>query len=158
MTIRVCFEKKHPLFSSLKEFTYENMDVCLDAGVIDRSFGSEPDYQRTVFCWSYGSRIQIDRYSALQGKGIGIEYLDKNNCFAGWKTLFSKSNTALIYNKVDFGNEKVEEITIRAKSAKGGVLVVRADGKKGNIIAKVKIPESADWLGFIRLSNLNNNE
>ncbi len=91
------------------------------------------------------SRIQIDRYSALQGKGIGIEYLDKNNCFAGWKTLFSKSNTALIYNKVDFGNEKVEEITIRAKSSKGGVLVVRADGKKGNIIAKVKIPKSAGW-------------
>ena len=28
------------------------------------------------------SRIQIDRYSALQGKGIGIDYLDKNNCFA----------------------------------------------------------------------------
>ena len=91
------------------------------------------------------SHIQIDRYSALQGKGIGIEYLDKNNCFAGWKTLFSKSNTALIYNKVDFGNEKVEEITVRAKSSKGGVLVVRADGKKGNIIAKVKIPKSTAW-------------
>lgn len=91
------------------------------------------------------SRIQIDRYSALQGKGIGIDYLDKNNCFAGWKTLFSKSNTALIYNKVDFGNEKVVEITVRAKSAKGGVLVVRADGTKGNIIAKVKIPRSAAW-------------
>ena len=91
------------------------------------------------------SRIQIDRYSALQGKGIGIEYLDKNNCFAGWKTLFSKSNTALIYNKVDFGKEKVAEITVRAKSAKGGVLVVRADGTKGNIIAKVKIPRSAAW-------------
>lgn len=65
--------------------------------------------------------------------------------FAGWKTLFSKSNTALIYNKVDFGNEKVAEITVRAKSSKGGVLVVRADGKKGNIIAKVKIPKSAAW-------------
>jgi hypothetical protein len=50
LIIRGCFEKKHPLFSSLKEFAYENMDVCLDAGVIDRSFGSEPDYQRTVFC------------------------------------------------------------------------------------------------------------
>ena len=46
---------------------------------------------------------------------------------------------------MDFGNEKVEEITIRAKSSKGGVLVVRADGKKGNIIAKVKIPKSAGW-------------
>lgn len=46
---------------------------------------------------------------------------------------------------MDFGNEKVEEITIRAKSSKGGVLVVRADGKKGNIIAKVKIPKSAAW-------------
>ena len=46
---------------------------------------------------------------------------------------------------MDFGNEKVAEITVRAKSSKGGVLVVRADGKKGNIIAKVKIPKSAAW-------------
>ena len=104
-------------------------------------------------------------------------------------SLLSIEYCSYIYNKVDFGNEKVVEITVRAKSAKGGVLVVRADGKKGNIIAKVKIPKSAgwknvhaqvlhapqgvhalhvslqsgadvevDWLGFIRLSNLNNNE
>ena len=86
------------------------------------------------------------QYPCLAAQNNGqSEYLDKNNCFAGWKTLFSKSNTALIYNKVDFGNEKVAEITVRAKSPKGGVLVVRADGKKGNIIAKVKIPKSAAW-------------
>ena len=91
--------------------------------------------------------VRVFRLTAILRckQGIGIDYLDKNNCFAGWKTLFSKSNTALIYNKVDFGNEKVEEITVRAKSVKGGVLVVRADGKKGNIIAKVKIPKSAAW-------------
>lgn len=189
MTIRGCFEKKHPLFSSLKEFTYENMDESptkcwtnhhsiveyqgqwylfyhhndyspkfdKNRSVRIDSLNFNPDGTiqkviptlRGVGLTKARSHIQIDRYSALQGKGIGIEYLDKNNCFAGWKTLFSKSNTALIYNKVDFGNEKVEEITVRAKSSKGGVLVVRADGKKGNIIAKVKIPKSADWLGFI---------
>ena len=102
------------------------------------------------------TRIQIDRYSALLGKsqkpsvslqekGIGIEYLDTTNYFAGWKTIFAQPKTALIYNQVDFGKEKVEEITVRAKSSKGGVLVVRADGKGGNVIAKVKIPKMNAW-------------
>lgn len=36
------------------------------------------------------SRIQIDRYSALQGKGIGIDYLDKNNCLKDGRLSFLK--------------------------------------------------------------------
>lgn len=92
------------------------------------------------------SRIQIDRYSALKGEGIGIEYLDTTDYFKGWKTVFALPKTALIYNNVDFGKEKVEQITVRAKSSKGGILVVRADGETGKIVAKVKIPKSLHWM------------
>ena len=100
---------------------------------------------RGVGITSARSRIQIDRYSALKGKGIGIEYIDTTDYFKGWKTVFAQPKTALIYNKVDFGKEKVEQITVRVKSSKGGVLIVRADGKTGKIIAKVKIPKSLHW-------------
>ena len=100
---------------------------------------------RGVGITSARSRIQIDRYSALKGKGIGIEYIDTTDYFKGWKTVFAQPKTALIYNKVDFGKEKVEQITVRVKSSKGGVLIVRADGETGKIIAKVKIPKSLHW-------------
>ena len=100
---------------------------------------------RGVGITSARSRIQIDRYSALKGKGIGIEYIDTTDYFKGWKTVFAQSKTALIYNKVDFGKEKVEQITVRVKSSKGGVLIVRADGETGKIIAKVKIPKNLHW-------------
>lgn len=98
---------------------------------------------RGVGITSGRSRIQIDRYSSIQG--ARIEYLDTTNYFAGWKSVFTHPGTSLIYNNVDFGKEKVERITVRAKSSKGGVLVVRVDGKKGNVIAKVKIPKTNAW-------------
>ena len=98
---------------------------------------------RGVGITSARSRMQIDRYSSIQG--ARIEYLDTTNYFAGWKTIFDQPKSSLIYNNVDFGKEKVEQITVRAKSSKGGVLVVRADGKNGNVIAKVRIPKSAVW-------------
>jgi oligosaccharide reducing-end xylanase len=91
------------------------------------------------------TRIQIDRYSSLQGKGVKVEYLDTKDYFKGWKTVFARPTTSLTYNTVDFGREQVEQITVRAKSSKGGTLVVRADGAQGQVIAKVRIPKSNQW-------------
>ncbi len=91
------------------------------------------------------SRIQIDRYSALQGKGVDVAYLDTTHYFKGWKTVFAQPQGALVYNNVDFGKEKVEQITVRAKSSKGGTLVVKADGANGKVIAKVRVPKSNAW-------------
>ncbi len=100
---------------------------------------------RGVGITSARSRIQIGRYSALLGNGASIAYLDEKDYFKGWKTIFKKSPAALLYNNVDFGDEKVEQITVRTKSAKGGMLIVRADGPKGKVIAKVKVPRCKDW-------------
>ncbi len=100
---------------------------------------------RGVGITSARSRIQIDRYSVLQGKGIDIAYLDTADYFKGWKTVFSRPQNTLIYNNVDFGQEKVEQVTVRAKSAKGGTLTIRTDGDNGQIVAKVKIPKSVVW-------------
>ena len=92
------------------------------------------------------TRIQIDRYSSLQGKDVQVEYLDTKDYFKGWKTVFTRPKTSLTYNTVDFGQERVEQITVRAKSSKGGTLVVRADGAQGRVIAKVRIPKSNQWI------------
>ncbi len=91
------------------------------------------------------NRIDIDRYSAVSNSGVRVEYLDTADYFQGWKAVFSGKQNALIYNKVDFGQEPVERFTARVHSAKGGVLTVRVDGGKGAVVARVKIPKSNDW-------------
>ncbi len=91
------------------------------------------------------NRIDIDRYSAVSNSGVRVEYLDTADYFQGWKAVFSGKQNALIYNKVDFGQEPVERFTARVRSAKGGVLTVKVDGGKGAVVARVKIPKSNDW-------------
>ncbi|MDH6304687.1 oligosaccharide reducing-end xylanase [Parabacteroides sp. PF5-5] len=91
------------------------------------------------------TRIQIDRYSSIDASGASIAFLDENDTFQGWKTIFGKKNAWVQYNQVDFGKEKVEEITVRARSTSGGTLQVRTGGKNGTLIATVNIPASKDW-------------
>ncbi len=91
------------------------------------------------------NRINIDRYSAVSNSGVRVEHLDTADYFQGWKAVFSGKQNALIYNKVDFGQEPVERFTARVRSAKGGVLTVKVDGGKGTVVARVKIPKSNDW-------------
>ena len=89
------------------------------------------------------SQIQIDRYSSI-GPKASIAYLNDDNKFEGWKTIFSKSGASVQYNTVDFGKEPVQEVKIRVKSASGGTLQVKAGDKK-NVIATIKVPRCKEW-------------
>ena len=91
------------------------------------------------------TRIRIDRYSSISPAGISIAFLDEAEPFKGWKTIFGKKNAWLQYNKVDFGNEKVQELVVRTRSLSGGVLQVRT-GKNGKPVATVSIPRSKEWV------------
>lgn len=91
------------------------------------------------------TRIRIDRYSSISPAGVSIAFLDEAEPFKGWKTIFGKKNAWLQYNKVDFGNEKVQELVVRTRSLSGGVLQVRT-GKNGKPVAIVSIPRSKEWV------------
>lgn len=91
------------------------------------------------------TRIQIDRYSRTAPAGVSIAFLDEADKFRGWKAGFSRKNAWLQYDRVDFGNEKVERLTVRARSFSASVLQVRAGGKDGKLIASVPIPRSKEW-------------
>lgn len=84
------------------------------------------------------SKIQIDRYSSIEG--ASIDYLDSSDYFKGWKTVFSGVGDAVCFNAVDFGNEAPSDIVMRVKAPKGGKLALTA-GK----IAKFDIPACAEW-------------
>lgn len=91
------------------------------------------------------TRIQIDRYSRTAPTRVSIAFLDEADKFRGWKAVFSRKNAWLQYGRVDFGNEKVERLTVRARSFSANVLQVRAGGKDGKLIASVPIPRSKEW-------------
>lgn len=91
------------------------------------------------------TRIQTDRYSAIDSKGVSIAFLDEKNKFEGWKTVFDKKNASLRYNRVDFGTQTVQTVTVRAKSETGNKLEIRVAGEKGKVIATVNIPRTEEW-------------
>ncbi|MDL2212940.1 family 43 glycosylhydrolase [Bacteroides sp. OttesenSCG-928-E20] len=91
------------------------------------------------------TRIQIDRYSNISPAGTSISFLDEADKFKGWKSEFKGKGAWLQYNKVNFGEEKVQELTVCARSSSGGTLQVRTAGKNGELIATVNIPRQKEW-------------
>lgn len=87
--------------------------------------------------------IQIDRYSLVSPSGITIDFLDQSHKFNGWKVEFNQPGAWLQYNKVDFGIKKASKnLYVRALTSSSGQLQIRSNGKTGEIIAEVKLPET----------------
>ena len=96
---------------------------------------------RGVGVASARNRIELDRYSRISG-GASIAFLDKTAYFEGWKTIFPKKGASVDYNRVDFGNEAVGEIVVKAKSASAARIAVKAGGK---VVAVVDVPKTDKW-------------
>jgi len=90
-------------------------------------------------------KIQIDRYSLKSNKGASIDFLDSLNKFEGWKSILDTANAWVQYNSVDFGNDKLKTVNIRALSKTGGTLQIRLNKVDGSIIAEVAIPKDTEW-------------
>ena len=88
-------------------------------------------------------RIQIDRYSEVSPKGVDVKYLDPNDTFKGWAATFSKAGSWLQYDRVEFGNRPVKEVTMKIKSQKG--CVFKINDSDGKLIANVSIKPANDW-------------
>ncbi len=82
--------------------------------------------------------IEIDRYSSISG--AHIEYLDAEDTFKGWKTVFGKSGDEVCFNEVDFGKKAPKKVVFRVKAEK--------DAKVGLNLGETAvfdIPASEDW-------------
>ncbi|WP_297098609.1 family 43 glycosylhydrolase [uncultured Draconibacterium sp.] len=87
------------------------------------------------------SNIEIDRYSA-KSENASIEFLNPENTFDGWKTIFEKKGDWISYNSVDF-KKKPKTIQVRVKADNGGVIQVVSDNE--NVIAKIEVPANNGW-------------
>lgn len=85
------------------------------------------------------SRVEIDRYSSIEG--ARIEYLDTADYFRGWKTVFTNPGDAVCFNELDFGVKAPCSVTFAVKSPEGGRMALTA-GKT----AEFNIPASEGWI------------
>jgi hypothetical protein len=90
------------------------------------------------------SEIQIDRYSAKSGD-VTVDFIDTTNRFNGWKTIFTKANSWIQYNAVDFGKKKLKSVVVKAISSTGGTLQIHLDDANNSPIATFEIPQTNDW-------------
>jgi hypothetical protein len=89
--------------------------------------------------------IQIDRYSTISSEGTSIAFLDPNQTTKGWKTTLSAQNAWIRYNRVDFGQEKLKSVSVKADSQTGGIIDIRIDANDGSLVAEVNIANNPDW-------------
>ena len=89
-------------------------------------------------------KIQMDRYSRISDEGVSIAFLDTLDTFRGWKTILDKQNAWIRYNTVDFGNEPVESVRVKASSESGGTLKIHLDNADGPLLSTVTVPENTD--------------
>lgn len=104
----------------------------------------EPTF-RGVGITQSSSNIPIDRYTEISKYGVSIKFLDDNDKFEGWKTIFESPGSWLQYNSVDFKDKPCETLKIRTLSSNRGILEVRADGLNGTVISKIEIPKTDTW-------------
>ena len=90
-------------------------------------------------------KIEFDRYSAISQEGVSIEFLDNADRFAGWKSILTEENAWIRFNSVNFKEENLKRIKIKALSDTGGTVAIQiGDGDKYKIW-NLKIPISKDW-------------
>ncbi len=82
--------------------------------------------------------VEIDRYSCIHG--ATIDFVNPENLFEGWKTIFAKNGDEVCFDEVDFGKKAPKKIVIRVKAAQPSKVAVTA-GKT----AELEIPASTDW-------------
>ena len=100
---------------------------------------------RGVGITNASDNIQIDRYSQKSDEGASVAFLDTLNTFEGWKTILDSENAWIQYNSVDFRNNKLKSVNVRAMSATGGTLQIMLDSVDCPVIGQVEIPKGNEW-------------
>ncbi len=92
-----------------------------------------------------GGKVQVDRYSAISEEGASIEYLDSLRRKEGWKILLDLKDSWVRYNGVNFGDNTLTSVDVKAISGTGSSVEIRLDKVDGRVIAQVGIMKSRDW-------------
>ena len=125
----------------------KNRSICIDSLTFnaDGTIKKVLPTLRGVGITNATTKIEMDRYSSKSETGSSVILLDSLNTFNGWKTVFNDKNAWVKYNFVDFGNNKLKWVQIKALSEKGTTFQIRLDNVNGPVIAEIKVPKSKNW-------------
>ena len=84
------------------------------------------------------SKVEIDRYSSIEG--ARIEYLDSDDLFKGWKTMFSNPGDKVAFKELDFGKKAPKNVIVCVKAPAGGRLMITI-GETMTVV----VPVSPEW-------------
>lgn len=90
-------------------------------------------------------KIQIDRYSAISPESVSIDFVNARQKPNGWKVILSTQDAWIQYNNVDFAENRLKSVNIKASSLTGARLEIRVDETDGPLVAHVEIPENTNW-------------
>jgi hypothetical protein len=129
-----------------------HFDKARSVRIDSLSFGSDGTIQKVIPTWrGVGTTpatafIDPDRYSRISASGAAIDYLDTLDWSRGWKTIFAGTGAWVQYNSVDFGQHRLDSVSLRVASVTGGILQIRTDNAEGPVIAEANIgPASPGW-------------
>ncbi|MBV5313341.1 MAG: family 43 glycosylhydrolase [Prolixibacteraceae bacterium] len=125
----------------------KNRSICIDSLFFsaDGTIRKVTPTLRGVGVTSAFQEIQIDRYSSKSETGSSVAFLDSIHTFNGWKTKLESKNAWVQYNTVDFGQEKLKKVQLKALSENGSTLQIRLDRADGPVISEVKVPKGTSW-------------
>jgi hypothetical protein len=128
----------------------KNRSICIDSLFFntDGTIQKVSPTLRGVGVTKATSTIEIDRYSSKSETGLVVAFLDSIRTFNGWKTKLESKNAWVQYNTVDFGQEKLKKVQVKALSENGSTLQIRLDKADGPLIAEVKVPKGTSWNTF----------
>ncbi len=125
----------------------KNRSICIDS----LSFNTDGTIRkvsptlRGVGVTKATNTIEVDRYSRKSETGSAIAFLDSSNTFKGWKSKLEGKNAWIQYNTVDFGQDKLKKVQVKAFSKTGATVQIRLDKTDGLVVAEVKVSKGASW-------------
>lgn len=93
------------------------------------------------------SPLQIDRYSDISEKGAGIEFINPDNKFEGWKSMLNGKGAWVRYNDVDFKDQLPKILNIRARAKNDAIVAVTLADTVAPA-GTVEIMPSEEWTIF----------
>ena len=111
-----------------------------------------------------GHKVHIDRYSSISG--AEIQYIDTEDLFKGWKTVFADAGDEVVFKELDFGRKAPKWMTIRMKGEAGTSCGLRISADDDTFVCtpdasddwkdvKVRVPEKITGIRDLKVELLS---
>ena len=89
--------------------------------------------------------VHVDRVSRTSGAGVGIEFVDPEVPFEGWKAVLDQQGAWVEVQAVDFGDAPPAAVQMRVRSETGGTVRVRVGGAAASTFTEVAVEPGDGW-------------